>query len=195
MKNFYIFLLLFFSFNLTFADSFIIKADGSKSQIKSNSFRVNSLEKMIYYKLIDSDKEIKLNLKDFDYVVFGVNKFKTFRLNNSREITGFFVLTETEDKMLITIPTVDPESDGKKVNYVFHVIDKNYNIIESHNFNNLKNQKSSNARSEIYSKISFYFSECINLINRLSVYDKNTHSIDNLSILSFFNAPVYIECK
>lgn len=195
MKNFYIFLLLFFSFNLTFADSFIIKADGSKSQIKSNSFRVNSLEKMIYYKLIDSDKEIKLNFKDFDYVVFGVNKFKTFRLNNSREITGFFVLTETEDKMLITIPTVDPESDGKKVNYVFHVIDKNYNIIESHNFNNLKNQKSSNARSEIYSKISFYFSECINLINRLSVYDKNTHSIDNLSILSFFNAPVYIECK
>ncbi|SHI40245.1 hypothetical protein [Flavobacterium terrae] len=195
MKNFYIFLLLFFSFNLTFADSFIIKADGSKSQIKSNSFRVNSLEKMIYYKLIDSDKEIKLNFKDFDYVVFGVNKFKTFRLNNSREITGFFVLTETEDKMLITIPTVDPESDGKKVNYVFHVIDKNYNIIESHNFNNLKNQKSSNDRSEIYSKISFYFSECINLINRLSVYDKNTHSIDNLSILSFFNAPVYIECK
>lgn len=195
MKNFYIFLLLFFSFNLTFADSFIIKADGSKSQIKSNSFRVNSLEKMIYYKLIDSDKEIKLNFKDFDYVVFGVNKFKTFRLNNSREITGFFVLTETEDKMLITIPTVDPESDGKKGNYVFHVIDKNYNIIESHNFNNLKNQKSSNARSEIYSKISFYFSECINLINRLSVYDKNTHSIDNLSILSFFNAPVYIVCK
>lgn len=195
MKNFYIFLLLFFSFNLTFADSFIIKADGSKSQIKSNSFRVNSLEKMIYYKLIDSDKEIKLNFKDFDYVVFGVNKFKTFRLNNSREITGFFVLTETEDKMLITIPTVDPESDGKKVNYVFHVVDKNNNIIESHNFNNLKNQKNSNARSEIYSKISFYFSECINLINRLSVYDKNTHSIDNLSILSFFNAPVYIECK
>ncbi len=195
MKKLYFFLLLFFFFNITFADSFIIKVDGTKSQIKSNSFRVNSLEKMIYYKLIDSDKEIKMNFKDFDYVVFGVNKFKTFRLNNSKEITGFFVLTETVDKMLITISTADPESDGYKINYVFHIIDKAHNIIESHNFNNLKNQKSSNARSEIYSKISFYFPNCSSLTNRLSSYDKNTHSIENLSILSFFNAPIFIECK
>ncbi len=195
MKKLYFFLLLFFFFNITFADSFIIKVDGTKSQIKSNSFRVNSLEKMIYYKLIDSDKEIKMNFKDFDYVVFGVNKFKTFRLNNSKEITGFFVLTETVDKMLITISTADPESDGNKINYVFHIIDKAHNIIESHNFNNLKNQKSSNARSEIYSKISFYFPNCSSLTNRLSSYDKNKHSIENLSILSFFNAPIFIECK
>ncbi len=195
MKKLYLFFFFFLTFNLTFADSFIIKLDGSKSQIKSNSFRVNSLEKIIYYKLIDSDKEIKLNFKDFDYVVFGVNKFKTFRLNNSKEITGFFVLTETDDKMLITIPTADPESDNNKVNYVFHVIDKNFNIIETHTFNNLRNQKSSNARSEIYSKISFYFPNCSSLINRLSSYDKNMHSIDNLSILGFFNAPVFTECK
>lgn len=195
MKKLYFFLFFFLTFNLTFADSFIIKLDGSKSQIKSNSFRVNSLEKMIFYKLVDSDKEIKLNFKDFDYVVFGVNKFKTFRLNNSKEVTGFFVLTETDDKTLITIPTADPESEGNKVNYVFHVIDKNQNIIESHHFNNLKNQKSSNARSEIYSKISFYFPNCASLISRLSSYDKNTHSIDNLSILGFFNAPVFTECK
>ena len=195
MKKLYFFLFFFLTFNLTFADSFIIKLDGSKSQIKSNSFRVNNLEKMIYYKLIDSDKEIKMNFKDFDYVVFGVNKFKTFKLNSSKEITGFFVLTETEDKMLITIPTQDPDSDDNKINYVFHVIEKNMNIIESHNFNNLKNQKSSNARSEIYSKISFYFPNCTSLISRLSSYDKNTHSIDNLSILGFFNAPIFTECK
>ena len=113
MKIFYI-LFLFLSLNVQAEDSFIIKNDGTKALIKSNSFRVDQSEKLIYYKLITNDSEVKMSFKDFSSVEFGVNKFKTYKLNNSKEIKGYFVLTESNDKTLISISKVDEDEDSKR---------------------------------------------------------------------------------
>lgn len=194
MKKLFLFLLILIT-QYTFADSFIIKNDGSKAVIKSNSFRVDANEKRIYYKLVDNDSEIKMSFKDFDYVVFGVNKFKTFKLHNSNEVRGFFVLAETAEKTLISISMPDQDSDeSNKISYVFYVLDKQNAIIDSHEFNNVQNVKNANIRGEIYAKIKFYFVSCDLLLNRLNYFDRNSQQINNTAILGFFDKPVYVSC-
>jgi hypothetical protein len=193
MKKLYLFFLLLVCQN-AFPDSFIIKKDGTKAVIKGNSFRVDSMEKTIYYKLIDQEGEVKMKFKDFDYVIFGVNKFKTFKLDNSNEISGFFVLAETAEKSLISISFSEQDEESSRISYVFHVIDSQNSIIESHEFSNQNNQKAANARGEIYGKIKFYFSGCEALLNRLAYFDRNNLGTDNTLILGFFKSPVYVGC-
>jgi hypothetical protein len=132
---------LFITINVFSEDSFIIKKDGSKATIKSNSFRVDSNDKVIYFRLTSSEKEIKMSYNEFDYVEFGVNKFKTFRLNNSSEISGYFVLSETENRTLISSVITNEDEETSIVSYVFHVLDDQNNSIETHYFNNAKNKK------------------------------------------------------
>lgn len=194
MKSFFFLIIVLLS-QFAFADSFIIKNDGSKAIIKSNSFRVDASEKRIYYQLENNDSEIKMSFKDFDYVIFGVNKFKTFKLPHSNQIQGFFVLAEIGNKSLISITIPNQEEGSSKISYLFHVIDNQNTILETHEFNNIKNQKNAALRSEIYSKIKFYFSSCELLLNRLNYFDRNSQGIDNTSILSFFNTPVYLSCS
>lgn len=193
MRKLYL-LLFVFIFQSAFPDSFIIKKDGSKAEIQSNSFKVDASEKTIYFKLIGNDREVKMNFKDFDYVIFGANKFKIFKLDKSNDSNGFFVLAETPEKTLVSISIPDTEEDSNTISYVFHVLDKQNNSIETHEFNNKKNQKDTNLRGEIYSKIKFYFPNCELLLKRLNSYDRNGNDINNMAILGFFNAPVYANC-
>lgn len=180
---------------MIFAECFIVKNDGSKAVIKSNSFRVDANEKRIYYKLMDNDSEIKMSFKDFDYVVFGVNKFKTFKLSNSNEVRGFFVLAETSERTLVSISMPDQDSEeSTKVSYLCYVLDKQNMILDSLEFNNILNVKNSNSRGEIYNKIKFYFLNCDLLLNRLNYFDKNSQQINNTAILGFFDKPVYVSC-
>lgn len=194
MQKLFIFLLLLIC-QQAFSESFIIKKDGSKAEIRSNSFRVDAHEKTVYYKLIDQNSEVKTKFKDFDYVIFGVNKFKTFKLDQSNEVNGFFVLAETAEKTLISISIPDLDSEeSTTVSYVFHVIDQENKIVESHEFNNTNNQKNANLRAEIYGKIKFYFPSCELLLNRLAYFDRNNLETNNTAILGFFNSPVYVSC-
>ncbi len=189
-----VFLFLFIyckSFSQSF---FIIKNDSSKVLIKSNYFRIDALEKNIYYKSLVSDKESKMSFKEFDYAELGINRFKTFKLNNSNAILGFFVLVETSDKLLISISKKEESEDSDLTYYVFHVIDKQNTIIESYNFNDSKNTKNVALRADIYYKLRFYFSNCPVLIDRISRFDKNAVQSNQTSILGFFNTPIYINC-
>ena len=195
MKNLLLLVLVSFSHAL-FADSFVVKNDGSKAVIKSNSFRLDIGEKKIYYKLLDDDSEIKMSFKDFEYVVYGVNKFKTFKFKNSNVFSGYFVIAETSEYSLISIVSQNLEyENSSKSSYIFHILNAKNEIIDTHEFTNLENSKESSIRSEIYSKIRFYFSTCTMLLNRLNYFDRNSQQLNNTSILNFFDKPVYVDCK
>jgi hypothetical protein len=194
MKHFYL-LILFLSMN-SFAtepfQNFILTNSGSKIIIKPNFFRIDSSEKVIYYKVSTSEVESRMSFKDFDYILIGKNKFKTYKLNNSKEINGYFVLSETATKSLILSSKSEEESNV--VHYVFYVIDSKGSILDSLEFDNQKKAKSVLVRADIFSKIQFYFRDCNMLINRISTYDNTSLENLNLNILGFFNSPVYIEC-
>ncbi|WP_157813352.1 hypothetical protein [Flavobacterium sp. 5] len=182
------------SFSMPAFESFILTNDGSKITIKTSYFRIDNTEKVVYYKLPNSDIESKIKFKDFDYIHIGTNKFKTYKLNNSKEVNGYFVLSDTASKTLIFTTKPNEDEESSKVNYVFYILDLNNNIIDSLEFDNLKNAKSNNSRADIFSKIQFYFKDCEMLITRIESYDKLSAQNQNLDILDFFNSPVYIEC-
>ncbi|REG98111.1 hypothetical protein [Flavobacterium aquicola] len=182
------------AFSMPFSESFILTNDGSKINIKTNFFRIDNAEKIVFYKLPNSDAESRIKFKDFDYIHIGSSKFKTYKLNNSKEIVGYFVLSETTSKTLIFTTKTDEDEESTKVNYAFYILDSNNNIIDSLQFDNIKSLKSSNIRGDIYSKIQFYFSDCDMLMKRIDSYDNLSAKDQNLGILDFFNSPVYTEC-
>lgn len=196
MKTTLIFILALFLVNMnlfskTIDDEIILK-DGSKAIIEPNSFKVDFENKMVSYKILNSTQK-KISFKDFISVEFGANKFQTFKLNGKNVFEGYFVIAETETKKLV-LHTLLQEEEGVVV-YEFHVIENGNQIIDSHVFDNKKNQKSSNLRADIYGKIRFHFPNHIQLLKRLEMYDKNSFSIDNTKILGFFNNPVYFKIE
>lgn len=176
-------------FSKTIDDEIVLK-DGSKAIIEPNTFKVDFESKTISYKVLNSTQK-KIGFKDFISVEFGANKFQTFKFNGEATIEGYFVIAETDTKKLV-LHTLPQEEEGVVV-YEFHIIENDKVIIDSHVFDNKKNQKSANLRSDIYGKIKYHFPNNIQLLRRLQLYDKNSFAIDNTKILSFFNNPVY--CK
>jgi hypothetical protein len=196
MKHLY-FLLLFFSIN-SFSNgsyqSFIVKNGGTKIIINPNFFRIDSNEKNVFYKLESSEAEKKISFNEIDYIIIGKVKFKTFKLDNLKDIDGYFVLSETASKSLIVSTKLSGEEDSNLVNYVFYILDTHNNILESLQFDNLKKPKSVSVRSDIFSKIKFYFSDCKLLMDRISSFDNTSFENQNIDILGFFDTPVYIDC-
>ena len=174
-------------FSKTIDDEIILK-DGSKAIIEPNSFKVDFENKTVSYKILNSSQK-KISFKDFISVEFGANKFQTFKLAGETVFEGYFVIAETDTKKLV-VHTLPQEEEGI-TRYEFHVIENDNRIVDSHVFDNKKNQKSSNLRADIYGKIRFHFPNHIQLLKRLEMYDKNSFAIDNTKILGFFNNPVY----
>jgi hypothetical protein len=173
--------------------SFIVTNNGAKIGIKANFFRIDYSEKVIYYKLSAAETVIKMSFNDFDYILLGKNKFKTFRFNNEKEVNGYFVLAETASKSLI-LSSVSDEENSVLVQYIFYVVDSNSNVIERVKFDNSKNSKSVAVRGDIFSTIRFYFGDCTLLMDRIVLFDNSTLENLNLDILGFFDTPLYIEC-
>ncbi|KAF2336479.1 hypothetical protein [Flavobacterium daemonense] len=194
MKHFYFLILLFCinSFANESFDSYILKKEGTKISINPSFFRIDSNEKFVFYKLENSDVEKKISFKDFDYILIGKIKFKTFKLNNSKEINGYFILCETASKSLIVSSSSDEESET--MHYVFYIIDQDTKVVDNLEFDNLKKTKSAEIRADIFLKIQFYFKDCNALMDRLYSFDKDSAQNSNLNILGFFDSPVYIEC-
>src|SRR6187431_577197 len=163
MKHFY-FLLLFLTMNSYSMESFqnfILTNHGSKIDIKPNFFRIDYVEKKIFYKLTSSDVESKMSFKDFDFILIGKNKFKTYKLNSLKVIDGYFVLCENSSKALILSTKSDAEGDdGNLMNYVFHIVDLNNNIVEGVQFDSLEEAKTISIRAEMFSMIQLYFGDC-----------------------------------
>ncbi len=192
MKLFPLVFFLFYSLFAFSADEIVLK-DGSKLTLKTNSFKVNFSENSITYQTLSSSKEQSLSFKDFDYVIAGVNKFQTFNLEGSSSAEGYFVLAESNSKKLIFRSIYNP--DGSIAKFVFHILNENLQILDSHFFDAGSSKKSVDIRAEIYLKIRHYFSTCTEMMKRLEVYDMNAAESNHVRILLFFKSPMYYKCN
>ncbi|MCL9809957.1 hypothetical protein [Flavobacterium luminosum] len=192
MKLFPLVFFLFYSLFAFSADEIVLK-DGSKLTLKTNSFKVNFSENSITYQTLSSSKEQSLSFKDFDYVIAGVNKFQTFNLEGSSSVEGYFVLAESNSKKLIFRSIYNP--DGSIARFIFHILNENLQILDSHFFDAGSSKKSVDVRAEIYLKIRHYFSTCTEMMKRLEVYDMNAAESNHVRILLFFKSPMYYKCN
>lgn len=192
MKLFPLVFFLFYSLFAFSADEIVLK-DGSKLTLKANSFKVNFSENSITYQSLSSSKDQSLSFKDFDYVIAGVNKFQTFNFDGSSSVNGYFVLAESNSKKLIFRSIYNP--DGTIERFIFHILNENLQILDSHFFDAGSSKKSIDVRAEIYLKIRHYFSTCTEMMKRLEVYDMNAAESNHVRILLFFKSPMYYKCN
>ena len=176
--------------SFTRIDEIILK-NGNKTQIKPQTFKIDLDTKTISYTPENTTTNIKIKFKDFNSAEFGVNKFEVFNFKEKSDYEGYFVIAENNKHKLITRELPSDEETTRK--FEFLIIDYNNTIIDQHQFDNKKNQKSSNLRSDIYGKIKFYFPDNLILLKRLEMYDRNSYAIDNTTILAFFNNPIYFK--
>ena len=188
---------LLFFFSLCWLTSFaadeILLKNGTKTAIKPNTFRIDYNERKVSYQTDAGNKEITILFKDLDWVTVGVNKFQTFTFEGSSISEGYFVISETTSKKLIFRATQEEDSDSTK--YSFYIIDNNNKILDSHSFDNGNNKNSVTQRAEIFLKIRYYFSECVDMMKRLELYDQYSSDLNHNRILLFFKAPIYYNCK
>ncbi len=195
MKKIIPFIALLFC-NSVFSDSITINKNNSNSivNIIDKSFKFDPEEKKISFKTQESgNKETFLNYKDFDYVIIGNLKFKTLKLKPSGELNGYFVLAESSNRILISSAQFDEETDTKS--YEYHILDNDYAVIESHYVNNSKDKKSAAKRSEIYTVISTYFSDCSKMMAKLTDANNINNPIDNMNMLKVFFHLDFINCN
>ena len=179
--------------NLGFSDTITISKNGVTSNVEiiKSSFKFDNTEKKIYYKTTTNQSLKSLGYTDFDYVDFDKYRFQVFTIENAKQ--GCFVITKSKTKILAATINMD-EENSEKTDYVFHILDNNYTIIESHYFNNTKSTKQTNLRGEIYGKIQFYFSDCDKMIKRIMEADK-LNKEDNLYMLKIFDYPEFCNCE
>ncbi|WP_136667507.1 hypothetical protein [Flavobacterium sp. H122] len=163
--------------------------NGNKAQIKPQTFKIDLENKTISYTPENTTASIKVKFQDFNSAEFGVNKFEVFNFEGNKSHEGYFVMAENSKFRLITRELASDDESVRK--FEFLIINLNNTIIDQHLFDNKKNQKSSNLRSDIYGKIKFYFPDNLILLKRLEMYDRNSFSIENTSIIAFFNNPIY----
>lgn len=190
MKTLLFSILALTTFHSKKADDEIILKNGNKTTIQANSFKVDFESKIISYKSAQNIA-MKLKFSEFNSVVVGVNKFQTLKWKENSEMEGYFVLTETPTKKLLT--RSEPKEEENEITYEILITDSNNQILETYTLDNKSNKKSALLRSEIYTVIKYHFPECQKLLERMELYDKNSYNANDTRILSFFNNPIYYD--
>lgn len=212
-KLFFVFLFIFFGFNIYSQNEYIIDKDGKKITIDDGSTQMSAvysektikLTVTIYYKQNGIEKSIEfLDVKEAKY---GNYKIDTFKYEDKD--LPYFILIENQKLKLISF---------KNTNKFIHsfIIDENNNVIEDLTLNLYSNKKEQNEeRAIVESKIRKHFSDCENVIKRLEKYKYNTmkntyksrlygnnkdiqEKLENKNyetLMIFFDNPLYLSCK
>ena len=200
MKLFYKVLFCFFVSLSTFSqESFIVLNDGAKISIQETSVRIISFENKILYKNINKSGEQSIEFKDFDYIIYSNFKFKAIGLNKRKEKDGYFILAETDNKLLLSKVIMakpqEEDEEPQKPSFQLLITDNQFNTLATMLVDDETNSKSSEQRNLILPLIKLNFPNCDNLLNRVIDYDKKNGDQKNRSILGIFNSPLFIDCK
>ena len=174
MKKLFFIIILLSSFFSNAQDSYILKKDGTKMEINKNKYYHMSFNKVRYtsgsrfVKGIDIDEVEKLVSGDITYIPFEI-------IVKEKKHTFFYkIVAESNDKMLLVSfnPSVHDQGPARFV-YYYKIVEKLTNtiideggFIESKFANKLPDQK------EAFTKIRANFSDCPEIMNSLSEFEK-----------------------
>jgi hypothetical protein len=197
MKNSFIFSFLFFSLVSFAQNNYLIDKKGNKIIIRDDVGEVILIDKRISYTLVGKSWEKYIKFDDLDYAAIGPTILKSFKLKGKKSSDVYYIYASKEDKSLIgiavTVTTTYGNMSSSKTFYKMYVIDNDNNILDEVDFNSSTRKSESEERALLAPMIRKHFSDCPQVIQRLSQYDLDTDK--NTSIMGFFFNPAYINCK
>lgn len=191
-------IILFFVFTNSFSQtSYIIDKKGTKTFVRPELTDVLLVDKRISYVTVGKSWEKYIKFEDLDHALIGTSLLKSFRLNQKKKPTVYFVYGEKEDKKLIglaiTVTATSGNLSTSKTYYELYVIDNNQMVIEEIDVTSGNSKGKIEDRTKIAPMIRKHFSDCPDLIAKLDKYDDNDEK--STSILGFFFDTEYINCK
>lgn len=191
-------IILFFTFSSSFAqNSYIIDNKGTKTFIRGELTDVLLVDKRISYVNVGKSWEKYIKFKDLDYAAIGTSLLKSFHLNQQKRADVYFVFGQKPDKMLIGVAITSTATSGRisssSTSYELYVVDNNETVIDQVVTRSGGSQEKKEARAKIAPMIRKHFSDCPDLMTKVDKYDNADEASE--SILSFFSATEYINCK
>lgn len=170
----------------------IYDKQGNKKIVRDDAIEIILLDKRVSYKEVGKTWEKYITFKDLDRVETETSVLRSVRLDHKKKDEGFYVLAETADRICL-VRAIEVTSSGRRFSssityYSLFITDKQYNTIESLEFNSLP--KDIVKGSGIVSLIRKYFGNCPGLAERL-----NALAGPYESQLNLITSPVYNVCK
>ncbi|MCZ8196558.1 MAG: hypothetical protein O9267_02985 [Flavobacterium sp.] len=186
-----LFLFLVSSLSSFSQNSYFVDKKGGRTIMDNQSVRVILIDKRISYSLPGKTWEKYVKFDDLDYAVVGSSLLRSFKLNNKRPHSVFFVFGEKEDKQLIGVKITTTVTSGRSSystdSYRLLVIDSNQMIIDDVNFNSSAKSSKKGDKEKVAPMVEKHFSDCPDVLAKLEIY--------RTSIEGFFTDTTYINCK
>ena len=157
-------------------DSYILKKDGTKIEIDGNHYHYMSFKKIRYTLLekkgtefvkgIDIDEVEKLVAGEITYIPYEITK-------NKKKATGFFkIVAESNDKMLL----VSFNPTESRFIYAYKIINKQtQTVLEEGTFVETRFSKGLADQQKAIADIKKHFSNCPEIMNSLSEFEKTNY--------------------
>ena len=175
----------------------IQKKDGTKIDVSGGTIHVEPGNKRLAYLLKDSKKEMHVKFNELDQATWGDFLFRIFVIDGKNR--GFYVVTESEDKVLVTTKRVRIKSRGgfesTYTHYDVAVLDKQNKILEELSFTDENNEKKSAERAQVIPLVKKYFPDCPRITERAAAFESPASDTRNNTILVLLNDPTFINCN
>jgi hypothetical protein len=193
MKKF-LFFGLMIGFSSLAQNTYFFDKKGKKTVMRDDTVEILVREERLSYAEDGKSWEKYIRFKDLDYAIIGSLLFKSFKLinpkGNTKKETGYFVMTETKEKKLLSYKYTVIGKYSSIDFYNIYVIDNNNNILDYVELNT--SSIYTGARKKIAPFINKHFSNCPDLMEQFSVFEDTDDK--HLNVLGFFDKPEYINC-
>lgn len=195
MKKLILLLLIFGK--TSFAQEFIQKKDGTKTDVSNGSIYIESDRNKVAYLLKDDKKVRYVKFKDLDYASYGGILFKSFLIDKKQ--SGYFVISEYSGKTLVTSKQTKIKNRGgfesTYSQYKILVLNTENQIMETLSFTDTNSVTSIGNRSNVVSMIKNHFSGCSELMERVSLFESPASDLEHTIVLTFMNDPKLVNCN
>lgn len=199
--------------------SFIVTNDNTKIIVDDNFFDIQIADERIVYKIPNNDKKEVIKFKNINTSIVGKYNMKRMKLADEKHDELYFTLADLKGKKMtgynkiITTANTGPNLDhggGTVVKFICYILDENDKALEKMETSSLSGEKYEKIRKTTEDKITKYFSDCKEVMDRLNnglvkrqdntKYSKSAGKmLDRLaSVMSnideFFSTPTYSNC-
>ncbi len=199
--------------------SFIVNNDNEKIIVDDHFFDIQISNENIEYKTPDNDDKQTIKFKNINSALLGEYDIKRMKIADEKNEQLCFTVAQSKGKKLIgynkiihmanTGANLD-QGGGTMIKFIYYILDENNKVIEKIETYSLAQEKYAKLRQEAENKIKKHFSDCKEVVDRLSgdIFKKRENikysktmgkMLDRMvamkgNVEMFFETPIYTNC-
>ncbi len=199
--------------------SFIVTNDNEKIIVDDNFFDIQISNEKIEYKTPNNDDKQTIKFKNVNSALLGEYDIKRMKIADEKNEQLCFTVAQSKGKKLVgynkiihmanTGVNLD-QGGGTMIKFIYYILDENDKVIEKIESYSLAQEKYAKLRKDAEDKIKNHFSDCKEVMDRLSgdIFKRRENikyskamgkMLDRMQAMKgnvemFFETPIYSNC-